>query len=149
TLQGYLEALRDGVAPASPEMVASLHEEVLRLARLVDALHQLSQFDARRSRLQFAPLDLAQLSVRLVAMYGPEFTRRDMNVHGVHHPHLPLVQADTDLVSQALRNLLDNALRYAPAGAAVTVSTAPHRETVRVAVANTGGEIAAEDLPRI
>jgi signal transduction histidine kinase len=71
TLQGYLEALRDGVAPASPETLASLHEEVLRLARLVDALHQLSQFDARRSRLQLAPLDIAQLSRRLVAAYGP------------------------------------------------------------------------------
>ena len=149
TLLGYLEALRDGVARASPEMVASLHEEVLRLARLVDALHQLSQFDTRRSRLQLAPLDLARLSHRLVAVYGPEFTRRGMSVHEVYDSHLPLVQADTDLVSQALRNLLDNALRYAPAGAAVTVSAAPHREAVRVAVANTGGEIPAEDLPRI
>jgi len=149
TLQGYLEALRDGVAPASPEMVASLHEEVLRLARLVDALHQLSQFDARRSRLQLAPLDFARLSHSLLDVYGPEFTRRGMSVHEVHDPHLPLIQADTDLVSQALRNLLDNALRYAPAGAAVTVSAAPHREAVRVAVANTGGEIPAEDLPRI
>ena len=149
TLLGYLEALRDGVARASPEMVASLHEEVLRLARLVDALHQLSQFDTRRSRLQLAPLDLARLSHGLVAVYGPEFTRRGMSVHEVYDSHLPLVQADTDLVSQALRNLLDNALRYAPAGAAVTVSAAPHREAVRVAVANTGGEIPAEDLPRI
>jgi signal transduction histidine kinase len=72
-----------------------------------------------------------------------------MTVHEVHDPRLPLAHADPDLVSQALRNLLDNALRYAPAGAAVTVTAAHYGETVRVAVANTGGEIAAEDLPRI
>src|SRR5207302_392286 len=45
TLQGYLEALRDGVAPPSPETLAMLHGEVIRLARLVGDLQQLSHFE--------------------------------------------------------------------------------------------------------
>ena len=149
TLQGYLEALRDGVAPASTETLESLHEEVLRLVRLVNALHQLSQFDARVSQLHRSEIDLTALAHRTVIVYGPELTRRGLTVREVYEPHLPPVDADIDLVSQALRNLLDNALRYAPAGAIVTVATVLRGGVVRVAVQDTGEGIAPDDLPHI
>lgn len=149
TLQGYLEALRDGVAPASRETLASLHEEILRLVRLVEALHQLSQFDARLSRLRLAELDLPAVARRVVGGCRPEFAHRGMVVHERYDPSLPPIQADADLAGQALRNLLDNARCYAPEGAEVAVTMTPHGNTVRVAVSNTGGEISAEDLPHI
>ena len=149
TLRGYLEALRDGVAPVSSETLDSLHEEVLRLVRLVDALHQLSQFDARISRLQRASVDLPALVHRMVAVFDAEFARRRMTVREVHDPHIPPIEADADLLGQALRNLLDNASRYAPPGAAVTVATALQDGAVRVEVQNTGEGIAPEDLSHI
>ncbi|HYM91898.1 MAG TPA: ATP-binding protein [bacterium] len=148
-LQGYLEALRDGVTPASPETLGILHEEVLRLVRLVDALHQLSQFDARVSRLRMGPLDLGLLLGRLVAVYRPEFHRRGLHLTEAHDDALPSVEADGDLVSQALRNLIDNALRYAPAGATVTVAAHLEDGGVRLAVSNTGEGIAPDDLPHV
>jgi len=149
TLQGYLEALRDGVVPATPDALASLHEDVLRLARLVSALHQLSQFDARVSRLDRTELDVAALARQLVIAYDGEFARRSLAVREVSDPKCPPVHADPDLVGQALRNLLENALRYAPSGAEVTVRTTYADGSVRAAVENSGGEIPAEDLPHI
>jgi signal transduction histidine kinase len=149
TLQGYLEALRDGVAPAIPETLASLHEEVLRLVRLVDALHQLSQFDARVSQLRLTEVDLPALARRLVDVYSPECARRGMAVRVIHDMRIPWVQADADLVSQALRNLLDNAFRYAPDGANVMITLALQDGAIRVAVQNAGEGISAEDLPHI
>jgi two-component system, OmpR family, sensor histidine kinase BaeS len=149
TLRGYLEALRDGVAPANHDTFELLHEEVLRLVRLVDDLHQLSQFDARISRLRSAPLDVRALIDRLVAVCRPEFTSRGLTLADAGGGPLPMIQADGDLVSQALRNLIDNALRYAPPEATVTVSARPEGRGVRLAVANTGEGIAAEALPRI
>ncbi len=149
TLQGYLEALRDGVAPASPQTLASLHEEVLRLVRLVDALHQLSQFDARVSQLLLTEVDLPALTRRLVDACRPECARRGMAVRVGHDRGVPWVQADADLVGQALRNLLDNAFRYAPDGASVVITLSPQDGAIRVAVQNTGEGISAEDLPHI
>jgi signal transduction histidine kinase len=149
TLRGYLEALRDGVAPANPETLELLHEEVLRLVRLVDDLHQLSQFDARVSRLRSAPLHLPGLVSRLVAVHRPQFAARGLALTEAHDAALPMIEADGDLVSQALRNLIDNALRYAPPGAAVTVAARLEGEGVRLAVSNTGEGIAPEDLRRI
>ena len=148
TLQGYLEALRDGVAPPSPETLAMLHDEVIRLARLVGDLHQLSQFDARVSRLEVAPVDLGALVERLVAVYGPEFAQRGFALSQACDD-LPVVEADADLVSQALRNLVDNALRYASPGSAVAIAARLVNGSVRLEVSNPGEGIAPEDLPRI
>lgn len=148
-LRGYLEALRDGVVPASPETLASLHDEAVRLVRLVDALHQLSQFDARISRLHLGEVDLPALIRRLLDTYGPAFSRRGMTARVALDPEVSWVQADPDLVGQALGNLLDNAVRYAPEGADVVVAASRRDGTLRVAVQNTGEGIPVEDRPRI
>ena len=149
TLQGYLEALRDGVVSASPQTLAFLHEEALRLVRLVDALHQLSQFDARISRLRLAEVDLPGLAHGLVDVYSPACTDRGMVVRVACDPGVPRVKADADLVGQALRNLLDNALRYAPDGADISITLSLQDGAVRVAVQNTGEGISAADFPHI
>jgi two-component system, OmpR family, sensor histidine kinase BaeS len=149
TLRGYLEALRDGIAPASHETLELLHEEILRLVRLVDDLHQLSQFDARVSRLRLGPLDVPGLLHRLATVYGPEFTSRGLALEVVCDAALPDIEVDGDLVGQALRNLLDNALRHAPPRTTVTIEARPARGGLRVAVSNAGDGIAPEDLPHI
>ncbi len=149
TLQGYLEALRDGVTPANPETLASLHDEVVRLVRLVDALHQLSQFDARVSHLRLGEVDLPALIRRLLDTYGPAFSGRAMTTSVALDAEVSRVQADPDLVRQALGNLLDNAVCYGPEGADVVVAASRRDGTLRIAVQNTGEGIPAEDLPRI
>lgn len=149
TLRGYLEALRDGVTPPSHETLELLHEEVLRLVRLVDDLHQLSQFDARVSHLRLGPLDVPALLERLATVYGPEFARRGLVLQVACDAALPVIEADGDLVGQALRNLLHNALRHASRGGTVTIEARPERAGLRLAVANTGEGIAPEDLPHI
>ena len=149
TLRGYLEALDDGVTPPSRETLGMLHEEVLRLVRLVDDLHQLSQFDARVSGLRRSTVDLRAIVGRLVAVYGPEFTRRGLSIRELFDARLPPVEADADLVAQALRNLLDNAMRYSFPGSMVMVSTRVENGAVRLAVSNTGEGIPPVDLPRI
>lgn len=149
TVQGYLEAMREGVVPVTPESLASLEEEALRLVRLVDALHQLSQFDARASRIRAADVDLRDLAERTVRAAAPAFARRGMRVQVAADPRVRGVRADPDLVAQALGNLLDNALRYAPQGADVLVEVTPDGDTVRLAVRNTGEGILPDDLPHI
>src|SRR5262249_53500613 len=113
TLRGYLEALRHGIARASHETLDLLPEEDLRRVPRVDDVPQLSEFDARVSRLRLGPLDVPGLLHRLATVYGPEFTGRGLELRVVCDGELPDIEVDGDLVGQALRNLLDNALRHA------------------------------------
>ena len=147
-LRGYLEAIHDGVTPASAEAIGLLHEEVMRLVRLVDALHELSRFDALLPRAQHAPVDVGAIVRRLLDLRRAEFQGRGLTVRSDVRVNGQL-RADPDLLTQALHNLIDNALKYTPAGGGVTVRAAQNGRTVRIAVTNTGEGIAAEDLPFI
>ncbi len=147
-VRGYLEAIHDGVTPASAEMIGALHEETMRLVRLVDALHELSLFDARLPHLRRETVDLDSLIRRLVSLRHGDFAGKDIIVRS-DVPANCAVQADSDLLSQALHNLLDNALKYTPRDGKVSVRVFPDGGDVRIAVSNTGDGIAPEDLPFI
>jgi len=146
-LRGYLEAVREGVTPASPETIGMLHDEVMRLVRLVDALHDLSRLDAVLPQLHPAPVDIGALAERLVSLRRADFAARDITVRVAAPP--AQVNADADLVSQALSNLLDNALKYTPRAGDVVVEVARDDGMVRLTVSNSGDDIPASDLPFI
>ncbi len=147
-LRGYLEAIHDGVAPASAETIEALHEETMRLVRLVDALHELSLFDARLPRLKPQPVDLEVLIRRLLNLRAADFAAKSISLRSEVGAN-GAVEADPDLLSQAVHNLIDNAVKYTPPGGEVAVRTGPEGENVRIAVTNTGDGIAPEDLPFI
>ena len=147
-LRGYLEALRDGVTPPSAETVGMLHGEVMRLVRLVDALHELSRFDARLPVLRREPVDLRDLVERLLALRSGEFAAKRI-VLASHITAGLTVEADLDLLSQAASNLFDNALKYTPPDGHVSVEAALDNGVVRLAVTNSGEGIPEDDLPFI
>jgi signal transduction histidine kinase len=147
-LRGYLEAIQDGVTPASGEAIDWLHEEAMRLVRLVDALHELSRFDANLPHVRIEPVDIGALVRRHIDLRRAEFAARGLAVRSELSPNGGL-RGDPDLLSQALYNLIDNALKYTPAGGAVTIAVRPDGQTVRIAVSNSGEGIAPEDLPYI
>jgi two-component system sensor histidine kinase BaeS len=66
-LQAGHEALLDGLAEPTPEHFASLRDEVLRLARMVDDLQTLAAADAAALHLQLGPCDLAAIAVNAAA----------------------------------------------------------------------------------
>lgn len=147
-LRGYLEAINDNITPPTPETMSLLHEEVMRLVRLVQALHELSIFDANLPRSRYEAVDLGTLVRRVLDLRRAEFVVKGIALHSDVSVRGP-VQADPDLVSQALHNLIDNAVKYTPQGGGVTVQVVQNRQSVRVAVTNSGEEVAAEDLPYI
>ncbi|MGQ0550412.1 MAG: sensor histidine kinase [Armatimonadota bacterium] len=147
-LRGYLEAMRDGVTPPSVEAITSLHEEVMRLVRLVDALHELSLFDAHLPRMRSEVVDVGALVRRMLDLRQADFQRKQIAVHSEVAVNGRL-RADPDLLAQALHNLIDNALKYTPPGGVVVVRAGETGQSIRIDVTNTGEGIAPEDLPFI
>lgn len=145
-LRGYLEAVREGVAPPSPETIGLLHAEVMHLVRLVDALHELSRFDASLPRLRRQAVGVRDLVDHLIALRRGDFAARGIALVTDVMPGL-VVQADPDLLLQAAANLLDNALKFTPAQGHVSVDAAREGGAIRLAVTNSGDGIPADDLP--
>jgi signal transduction histidine kinase len=147
-LQGYLEALRDGVIPSDEATFASLHEEAERLVRLAASLDQLAEGDARSVPLELVEVDLGAAIRNAVEMAMPSFERTGITMR-LELPERLGARADPDALAQVLGNLLQNAARYTPAGGRVTVGAARRASDVLVTITNTGSGIPPGDLAHV
>ena len=145
-LQGYLEALRDGVLPPDPATFDSLREEVDRLTRLAASLDVLG--GAGIGRGPAGEVDVGATVRASADLVGPVLARRSISLT-VDAPAGLLVHARSDELTQVLANLLQNAVRYTPSGGEVRVTAARADGGVTVTVANTGPGIPPDDLPRV
>jgi two-component system sensor histidine kinase BaeS len=147
TLRASLEGLADGmVEPTRPQLV-SLHDDVLRLGRVVEDLEALAAAEAAGLSLTFGVIDLGGLARDAAATLAPQFeaaaVELDLRIHPV------LVRADPYRLSQVLTNLLTNALKFTPAGGAVSVVVESDGSAASLVVSDTGIGIPAEDQPRV
>lgn len=148
-IQAHAEALRDGVFPPSVETFSLIHDEAIRLSRLVDDLRTLSLADAGELRLVKRPTAPGPLLERAVAMQLVRAQGQEVALEALIAPDLPEVQVDADRLLQVLGNLLDNALRHTPVGGQVRCSATAAAGEVTFAIADNGPGIAPEDLPNI
>jgi signal transduction histidine kinase len=150
SLRGYTEALADGVAEPTPEMLRTLHEEMLRLSRLVEQLDLLARGDPAGRALAMAPLDLPAIVTRATEIASPDLAGRGVTLRVDCAPDLPAVRGDADAIGQVVGNLLQNAVRYTNDGGSVTVDvTSMPGKGVRTTVTNTGMPIPPDELPLI
>ena len=147
-LQAVLENLIDGVEPSDPEIFRTMLKQVERLGRLVTQLLDLSRLESgvvplqRRTFLVGGLLDDAVDEARL---HAPS---TDVQV-AVEPPDLSL-DADPERVHQVVANLVENAVRHAPAGTPVEVRAHPGaRGSVVIAVSDRGPGIAESDAERV
>ena len=145
-LQGYLEALRDGVLPPDPATFDSLREEVDRLTRLAASLDLLAGADDERPMPE--DVDLGALVRSSLELTAPSFRRRSISVESAIAPGA-VVHARADELAQVVSNLLQNAIRYTPAGGTVRVEVGRDDGHALVRVENSGSGIPPEDLPRV
>ncbi|WP_149546855.1 sensor histidine kinase [Streptomyces marokkonensis] len=149
SLRAGLEELRDGFADPSARRLASLHDQALRLGRVVDDLGELAEAESARFSLRLAEVDLAALAGAAVAEREAELHTAGMTVRTVPGPAPLTVRADADRLHQALGNLLSNTARHCRPGDSVTVTTSATSTEALVEVADTGPGIPAEELPHV
>ncbi|MFD8013203.1 sensor histidine kinase [Streptomyces sp. NPDC058955] len=149
-LRGYLEALRDGVLEADPELLDSLHEEVLLQQRIVDDLQDLALAEAGALTYHRRALDARELldACRTAHSARAAAAGVGLAVTGPA-PGAVRLHGDPDRLRQALGNLVGNAVRHTPAGGSVTLELARDGGRVRIAVRDTGSGIPAADLPHL
>jgi len=157
-IQANLEAMLDGVLPASPPEIASLHDETTLLSRLVADLRLLSLAEAGQLKLERNETDLGDLVKKVADRMATQAGENDIALITDIESGLPMLNVDVDRISQAIGNLVSNALRYTPPGGRVgvkvfvtgpTSGTANSRHSVVIEVSDTGPGIAPEDLPHV
>lgn len=156
-VQGYSEALLDDIA-ASPEerreLVQVIHDESLRMGRLVKDLLDLARMEAGYLEMTLQPVDINSLLSRVYRKFAAIAKERNINLtRSEEDPSLVIEAGDGDRLEQVLTNLMDNALRHTPPGASIALNAARQVEAkddiIELKVADEGQGIPREDLPYI
>ena len=159
TMRAMVEAVTDGVVTEPAEVrryMDLIRGETRQLSRLIDDLFELSQIESGALTLDLAPTHLPELVAQTLEAY--EAPARDGGVTLAHaaDPAIPPVRADAERLMRVLRNLIDNALRFTPAGGRVEVEARLERPgsagrdgAVRVSVRDTGPGLPPEETERV
>lgn len=146
-----VEAMQDGVLPTDDEHLETVASETRRLSRLVQQMLDLSRMENRTAPLKLERIDAVSFVRRIVDSQQQLFSDHDLRLRFSDDTQgRPSdIEADPDMVTQAVVNLMSNAMRYTPEGGWVVVSVRTSRRNVQIIVSDTGIGIAKEDLSRI
>jgi heavy metal sensor kinase len=128
------------------EAVSSASEEAARLRRLTDDLLLLATSDEDRLAAHAEPVDLGGLLSRAAELAGQRGAATGVTCR-VDSPAGLTVRVDPGQIRRAVDNLIDNALRFAPAGTAITVRGRAEGADVVIEVADLGPGLDADYLP--
>lgn len=156
-LQGYSEALLDDIAGTPEErreLAQVIHDESLRMGRLVRDLLDLARMEAGHMEMSFRETDLDGLLKRVYRKFSVLCKERGIRLNADFRvPHANLSSADEDRLEQVLTNLMDNAIRHTSSGAEITLRTftvtAKGTRCIQIDLEDQGEGIPPGDLPYI
>ncbi len=147
-LKGDVEVAlaRPRSAEAYRQTLENVNETTDRLIALVQELLLLARADSRQAALKIASFNLAQLLTDQVSSLMGRAVQKQIALN-LDAPDVLPIEADESKLSRLFMNLVDNALKYCPPGASVTVRAEARAEQICVTVTDTGPGIAPEHLP--
>jgi signal transduction histidine kinase len=122
-------------------------EQSARLDRMISMLLDISRLQTGRLSIQREQVDIAGLVRALVEEVRPTLEDHTVECQGAEVPLL--IRGDELRLHQVMMNLLQNAVKYSPAGSVVAVSVARHGDQARISVADQGIGVPPEDLPHL
>jgi two-component system sensor histidine kinase BaeS len=149
TIEGYLEGLTDGVVEPTVQSWTILQDAAGRLHRLVDDVALVSRAEEGRLGLEPQPTDVGALVEAATSAVHEAYDRAGIILDVDVASDLSPVPLDPDRAHQILANLLDNARRHTSSGGWVTIAAHGEDDAVVVTMTDTGGGIAADQLPRV
>ncbi len=139
------EAEPPGMTAELHELLASLHAGILGLQTLVDNLLESASIETGHFRVYPRPSSLGEIIAEAIRMVQPLIGKRGQQLVIELPAAMPSVQADPRRVAQVLVNLLSNAAKHNPDNAEIGILVNAHGDRVRVAVADQGPGIPAEE----
>jgi PAS domain S-box-containing protein len=152
SINGFAELLSaDQTIPAQArEFVSIIANESQRMSRMINTFLSVTQLQRKdKQEVLKIPLRLDEVVRETIASLQPVAKKKRIRLLEQPAHRIPPVAADKSLITQAVKNLVNNAIKYSPERTTVTVSTALEAEAVRVCVEDRGFGIPAEAKERV
>ena len=151
SMKGFLEAMMDGTIPPEEHdhYIDIVLSETRRMTAMVNDLLDLARIESGIITINYEVFDINELIRRTLITFEARISEKRMELDVRFANEQSFVYADSNQISQVLRNLIDNAIKYSPEGRTLLVSTYALRKEVYVTIRDTGVGIPAEDVPHI
>ncbi len=151
-VRGLLEPLADGMVKNEEDRQRyyriMLHE-VLRLSRLITDMMTLSRLQSGTEYMEVVRVDMNTLIRDIASGYSGPAQQKGIDLVVDSPKPVPDAMTDPDRIEQVLIILIDNAMRYTPAGGTITIGMRNAKDSLVLTVADTGCGISEADLPHI
>ena len=151
TIKGFVDGILDGTIPPDLQnhYLQLVSEETGRLARLIQNMLDLSKLESGEYQVNARMFNIWE-TVTGVALSAEQRINDGMiEIEGLTMDEKALVYADPDLIHQVAYNLLDNAIKFTPAGGTIRFSVERLGPEVEIAIWNSGQGISPEALPYV
>ncbi|MCY2931985.1 MAG: ATP-binding protein [Planctomycetota bacterium] len=154
SIKAYIEMLVDGEAESEEtrqEFYEIISTETDRLHRLIENILNISRIESGVVKVVREPISLSGVAKQVLDVSSPQAKLKNQKLVEKLAPVYYQVEADHDMIYQAVMNLVSNAVKYTPEGGTVTITVGAdeRRNTGFCEVSDSGLGIPADDLPRI
>jgi signal transduction histidine kinase len=147
-LKGLLVNLIDDSEPGRRSSLRIAERETDRLIRLVNQLLDFSRWQGGQLRLDCKAVDVGEIARDALLLVRERANHRNVRLSGHIAPDLPAARVDSDRVKRVILNLLDNGIKFTPAGGEVALLVTQREEGIEISVQDTGRGMAAEEQER-
>ncbi len=146
-----MEAVQCGLYELDLQNILIIHDEILRMERLLGDLRQLNDADAKALHLEYSPIDVCAWMNQIIELFKLDAKVGHIELYLYCSPNLSTLFGDERRLTQVLINLLSNALRFSPKGKKIVVSAEYHPEIEghQFSICDEGIGIPREHLPHI
>ncbi len=151
SMKGFLEAMQDGtIGPDEYEKyIGIVLSETKRMAVMVNDLLDLARIESGKTALKLEIFDINELIRRTLITFEARIYEHHMEVDVKFAQEQYYVEADSAQISQVLRNIIDNAIKYSPDDSKLRVATYAMRREIYISVQDNGPGIPEKDIPHV
>lgn len=151
SMKGFLEAMQDGTIPPGEyeKYIGIVLSETKRMAVMVNDLLDLARIESGRTALKLEIFDINELIRRTLITFEARIYEHRMEVDVKFAQEQYYVEADNAQISQVLRNIIDNAIKYSPDDSKLRIATYAMRREIYVSIQDSGPGIPEEDIPHV
>lgn len=151
SIKGYIEAMLDGTIPNEQQehYLNIVLSETQRLTKLTASMLELNKSDSYGLKLNFSDFNIMEIIDSTIDIFEGECTKRYIVVRKNCLTANTFVHADKQKIQQVIYNLVDNAIKFSPHGATITISVTEANEKLFISVKDTGQGIEKEKQSKV
>jgi len=148
-IKASMEALIDGLVPATNKTFYQVQLETDRLAKLVNDLQALSIIESGAYELSKQISDMHEVITTVIQNLTPQFVRKGIQIEDNFPKEKTLINIDVDRIKQVLTNILGNALKFTPKGGVIELNGEIRKDHIQISIKDSGIGISNEHLPYV